>query len=361
MSNSELNSNILELAKQGNPKAVADLLNGQLQPKGITAIVTKDKYFDKEERLKIVFEFEQAKSKEKILIFTQKFFQKISPQSIGRVMVYGRRKGNDASDWSGEIKLNNTNELADQVNFASKVFEDVEQKSKVTSDEIKIDSETDIVNDSLQSNILAHGIMLKLKNAYDLFTSDNVEGAKSAIEDFLSCVARLDNELNWDKREQAEHLMHALYIKAVCNACLESVQSALIVLYSALKISDRYTSPELEFTSEINDLINSLEGIEDKNTTIAYTSPSLVEESHQDSDEEIGSSRETTHKNDASLENSGIGVGWIPSGIALVLYLPLFLLLLVPVLFFGVILISNPVGWVIIVLLVIYFIGQTNS
>lgn len=56
---------ILAIARQGNPKAISTLINRQLQSKEILAIISKDKYFDKEERLKIVFEFEQAKSKRK--------------------------------------------------------------------------------------------------------------------------------------------------------------------------------------------------------------------------------------------------------------------------------------------------------
>jgi len=126
------NSDALELAKQGSPKAIAALLNGQLRTKGVTALVTKDKYFGKEERLKIIFEYDQAKSKEKILAFTQSFFQKINPESISSAMIYGRRKGNDASDWSGEINLSQVDELKEQINFVSEAVEEVE------SDRVKL-------------------------------------------------------------------------------------------------------------------------------------------------------------------------------------------------------------------------------
>lgn len=119
MENFELNVDVLKLAKQGNSKAIADLLNSQIESKGITAIVIKDKCSHKEERLRIIFQYEQEKSREKILLFTQRFFQKLNSQSISIVMIYGRKKGNDAADWRGEIKLSRANELTDSFNLLS--------------------------------------------------------------------------------------------------------------------------------------------------------------------------------------------------------------------------------------------------
>jgi len=90
-------------------------------------------------------------------------------------------------------------------------------------------------------------------------------------------------------------------------------------------------------------------------------SPSLKNDHIKASRKEIDNPKKKSKKDDLSLKIPKIGVDWIPAGITLVLYLPLLLLLLVPVLFFGIILISNPVSWVIIVLMIIYFAGQKNS
>jgi len=134
---------VLALAKQGNTSAISKLINNQLSTKGITAIVTKHRYFDKEERLKIVFEYEQAKSKEKILLFTQKFFQKLNPQSIVMVMIYGRKAGNDAADWRDEIKLITANDLGDNINSSSETNDLQKSRTNLSQEEMTLISQDD--------------------------------------------------------------------------------------------------------------------------------------------------------------------------------------------------------------------------
>jgi len=337
--NSDSNPNALELAKQGSPKAIADLLNGQLQPKGITAIVTKDRYFDREERLKIVFEYEQAKSKEKILLFTKKFFQQLNPQSIVIVMIYGRKAGNDAADWRDEIKLNNTI-----------ILENLK----------KSEAEVEIGNDSNQISSLSDRVKLNLLKASDFVANNDFENAKLAAEEFLLDVAKNDKKLGWSEHKKIEYLMQALYIKAVCHAYIESIESTLDILYYALEMASELPS-ELDIINTIKDLTESCERVEDKSVTLISKSPSLKNDDIKAIDKEIDNPKKKSKGIDFSLKIPKIGVDWIPAGIAFVLYLPLLLLLLVPVIFFGIILVSNPVGWVIIVLLIIYFIGQQNG
>ncbi len=59
--------NLLELAKQGNSKAIATLINRQLQPKGITV-----KANFKDRCLQIVLESAQIPDQEALVVFIRK-------------------------------------------------------------------------------------------------------------------------------------------------------------------------------------------------------------------------------------------------------------------------------------------------
>jgi hypothetical protein len=69
--------NMLKLAKQGNPKALAVMLNQSLQPKGITAMVS----------------------------YIHNGLIKLEVESIKTVKVYGRQTGDESSAWSQKFEL----------------------------------------------------------------------------------------------------------------------------------------------------------------------------------------------------------------------------------------------------------------
>lgn len=92
--------NILELAKQGNVKAITALINRQLQPKGITA-----KAVLKEGCLQIMLESAQVPNQEALVAFLRKGITGLEVKSIERIKVYGRQTGEEFPAWNQEFYL----------------------------------------------------------------------------------------------------------------------------------------------------------------------------------------------------------------------------------------------------------------
>jgi hypothetical protein len=92
--------NLLELAKQGNAKAIATLMNRQLQPKGITA-----KAVFKEGCLQIMLESAQVPNQQVLVAFVGKGITSLGVESIERVKVYGRQTDTNVPTWSQEFEL----------------------------------------------------------------------------------------------------------------------------------------------------------------------------------------------------------------------------------------------------------------
>ena len=92
--------NILELAKQGDAKAIALLLNRQLQPKGITAAASlKDGY------LQVMLEATEAPSQQVLAGWVSKSIAGLGAASIEKVKVYGRQTGSKVPAWSQEFEV----------------------------------------------------------------------------------------------------------------------------------------------------------------------------------------------------------------------------------------------------------------
>jgi hypothetical protein len=100
--------NLLELAKQGNAKAIAILINRQLQPKGITA-----KAAFKDGCLQIMLESVQVPNQQALVAFVRKGITSLGAESIEKVKVYGRQKGEDFPAWSEEFELVQPNPFDD--------------------------------------------------------------------------------------------------------------------------------------------------------------------------------------------------------------------------------------------------------
>ena len=86
--------NYLELAKQGNPRAIAALMNRSLQPKGITA-----KTGMKDGCLQVMLESAQVPDQKVMIPFVRKGITILKAKLIERVKVYGRQTGKDFPDW----------------------------------------------------------------------------------------------------------------------------------------------------------------------------------------------------------------------------------------------------------------------
>lgn len=92
--------NLLKLAKQGNPKAIAALINRSLQPKGITGKV----YREENGCLRVILESSQVPPKSLVRII-RKGLISLEIESIQRVNIYGRQLAQEIPDWHEECEL----------------------------------------------------------------------------------------------------------------------------------------------------------------------------------------------------------------------------------------------------------------
>ena len=96
--------NFQELAKQGNPQAIASWLEGQLQSEGITASANLDG-----DCLDVILEAEQVLREDTLVDFVRTELTNLQPDSIRKVKVQGRESGQIAAAWSQEFSLENSN------------------------------------------------------------------------------------------------------------------------------------------------------------------------------------------------------------------------------------------------------------
>ena len=92
--------NIIELAKQGNPKAIEVLINSSLQSKGITAKATfKDGF------LQVLLESTQVPDKQTLVAFIRKGVTSLGFTSIQKVKVHGKKLSEVFPTWTEEFEL----------------------------------------------------------------------------------------------------------------------------------------------------------------------------------------------------------------------------------------------------------------
>ncbi|MEG4802015.1 hypothetical protein QUB63_18975 [Microcoleus sp. ARI1-B5] len=94
--------NFQELAKQGNPQAIASWLNSQLQSEGIAATANLDG-----DCLDVILEAEQVPREDTLVDFVRSQLTNLQPDSIRKVKVEGRESGKIAA-WSQEFSLENS-------------------------------------------------------------------------------------------------------------------------------------------------------------------------------------------------------------------------------------------------------------
>lgn len=96
-------SNLLELAKQGEPNAIAALMNAVLFPKGITARAGID-----EDCLCVFLESQKPLNQETLVAFIQKGLLELGNDSIRSVRAQGKRIGEENFAWTREFPLRST-------------------------------------------------------------------------------------------------------------------------------------------------------------------------------------------------------------------------------------------------------------
>lgn len=98
----------IELAKQGNSKSIATLLNGTLHPQGINAKVSAVNGW-----LHILLESEKLPERSYIVDIVRHQLIELAPESIKRVKLLIKRYGDDYATWGQEfdLKLNSSSGL----------------------------------------------------------------------------------------------------------------------------------------------------------------------------------------------------------------------------------------------------------
>lgn len=91
---------LIEQAKQGDPSAIAALMNKSLQPKGMTATVNR--YAD---RLEVTLEAERVPNRQALTAFVEKGISNLGLQMIQSVKVSGQQIGAESPAWSHELYL----------------------------------------------------------------------------------------------------------------------------------------------------------------------------------------------------------------------------------------------------------------
>lgn len=94
-------SNLLEQARQGSPRAIAQLINRALEPKSITVKVSRDS-----NRLTIIAEANDTPNQESLVGVIRRGIKDLDMDLIDTVKLYGRRVGHPSTDWSDEILIN---------------------------------------------------------------------------------------------------------------------------------------------------------------------------------------------------------------------------------------------------------------
>ena len=112
--------NLRQLAKQGNPKALATIINQSLKPKSITAKVGL-----KDDCLQVLLESAEIPNQQAMVSFIRNGLTRLEVESIRRVKVYGRKLGEESPAWNQsfemmpEVETPSIPEPTDSENFSS--------------------------------------------------------------------------------------------------------------------------------------------------------------------------------------------------------------------------------------------------
>jgi hypothetical protein len=107
---------LLELAKQGRPTAIAALINRSLEPKGITA-----KAALKGRCLQITLAAPKVPNQKVLAGFIYQGVMKLAPEAIASLKVLGLQTGQRTPAWAQEFKLSPQGEFSDELSAIAPV------------------------------------------------------------------------------------------------------------------------------------------------------------------------------------------------------------------------------------------------
>lgn len=94
-------SNLLELAKLGDPQAIETLMNQSLQSRGMRATVDRQG-----DDLEVILEAERIPNRQALTAFVQKGISNLGIQSIRSIRILGQQVGASDPAWMQELQLN---------------------------------------------------------------------------------------------------------------------------------------------------------------------------------------------------------------------------------------------------------------
>jgi hypothetical protein len=130
-----LQKSLLELAREGNPKAISALLNHNLQKYKIIAKVDV-----KGSQLKVLFEADQVPSQEKMYAFMQKGMESLKPEVITKVSLYGKAFDQDIHEWEKSFEIQSS--LESQILLAQEVASKIRDIAKARTASVEVECES---------------------------------------------------------------------------------------------------------------------------------------------------------------------------------------------------------------------------
>ncbi|EAW38018.1 hypothetical protein [Lyngbya sp. PCC 8106] len=136
-----------QLARQGDPKAIATAINHSLKPKGISADVMREN-----DCLHVMLEGEQVPNHQKALVsFIENGMKKLDIDSVHTVKIYGREFGDDIPAWEDEIILKDFPQKS--LDFEEELIPPVPQL-EIDQDEEDYLNEDDIPEEVLPEDVI---------------------------------------------------------------------------------------------------------------------------------------------------------------------------------------------------------------
>lgn len=150
---------LLAQAKQGDPKAIAALMNRSTQSKGISVKASL-----KERCLQVLFEGNVVPHQDKTMEFVRDGMAKLQVEAVDRVKVYGRQVGQETPVWQDEIVLASSNPFAEETDDLDLEGEDYDDPSAISDTDFP---EPPMGADSFLKEDVEPGFDEAMDNEYD--------------------------------------------------------------------------------------------------------------------------------------------------------------------------------------------------
>ncbi|HEY9660196.1 MAG TPA: hypothetical protein V6C65_17195, partial [Allocoleopsis sp.] len=208
---------LIEQAKQGDPQAIAALMNKSLQEKGMVAYVDR-----LGNTLEVVLEAERVPNRQALTAFVEKGIQNLEIESIKTIRVSGKQFGSDLPAWTHDLYLETPTPefepdafVENEPDFATSSFDsfngEAEQSLEGDLDFSLLDGTP--AEDSLSEDFLATGQSDFSEDATSLFGEASLTGEEpisdlSQLQDFLSEDSNATVE---PQRQQVEERLESLW------------------------------------------------------------------------------------------------------------------------------------------------------